>query len=124
MQMQEPEIKDERARLERLIALMPTGERRAQYEDQLIALNAAPPVPLASQIAALRVQHDTVSAEWNRLLDQLDALGQDTPAFDALFVEWEKVDAEYRQLCDRIDCLELTQAMRDSFAGSIQPSAS
>lgn len=114
-QMQAPQITDERNRLERLIALMPVGERRAEYERQLAVLKATSDTSSDSVIKGLRVQLETVTTEWHRLFDQLDAADdQNTPNFDARFAEWEQVDEEYKRLCDQIDLLERSGFVRQS----------
>lgn len=112
MQIQETETIDEHQRLERLIALMPIGERRSRLQTQLANLNGALPSAFDSQLALLRTQHDAVCVEWNRLFDQFERMDQQTPEFDTRLAEWEKIDERFRQLCDQIDLLELSAHIR------------
>ena len=116
MQIQEHEIMDERKRLERLIALMPIGKWRAQYEAQLIKLNFALPGTRDAHLESLRAQHNEVSAEWNRLFDQLEMMDQNTPEFDSRFAEWEKVDEHYKRLWDQIALAESSAHIRQSMS--------
>lgn len=62
-------------------------------------------------LPSLRARRDALTIEWNVLMDQLQAMNQDTSEFDALFAVWEKVNDEYKRVCDRIDWLELTEEM-------------
>lgn len=121
MQIQELETRDERERLERLITLMPIGERRSRYQTRLARLNATLSSVCDSQLASLRTQHDTVCIEWNRLLDQLETMDQHTLEFDALLAKWETIDDEYKRLCDEITPLELMAHIRQSTAEPVAP---
>lgn len=100
MQVDELNVAEERKRLGRLIALMPQGERRAQFEAQLAKLNAAPSAVVEAELDVLRRQRDAKLAEWKWMFDQLETMNQNTPEFDARFAEWQKVNEEYKRLDD------------------------
>ncbi len=100
MEVQEFTVTDERKQLARLIALMPSGERRAQFEAQLARLNVAPSAMVEVELDRLREQRDAKLAEWNQLFDQLEPMDQNTAEFDVLFVEWWKINEEYKRLDD------------------------
>jgi hypothetical protein len=100
MEVQEFTATDEQKQLERLIALMPSGERRAQFQAQLARLNAAPSAVVEVELDRLCEQRDARLTEWNWICDRLEALDQNTPEFDMLFAEWEKVNEAYKRLDD------------------------
>ena len=60
----------------------------------------------AHELDLLRTQQDMTLAKWNRLLDEMDKLDQESSEFNCIFTGWQKLDVVYRELCDRITVLE------------------
>lgn len=73
---------------------------RWQGELGVSAKTAQVAQPADQALTDLRSQRDGILAKWNQLFDQLEAMDQNTTAFDTLFAAWEQVNEEHKWLDD------------------------
>lgn len=61
---------------------------------------------IPDELAQLHQQRDALLEEWNRLLDEMEPLDQESAEFNQLFSNWQKLDQEYQNICQQIAALE------------------